>query len=85
MGKVGDAYDNAPAEAFFATLEMGLLMRQLLPNRVAAWLAFFEYIEGFCNRVDDTPRRGISRQPSTRGGGQGELLQPSSQPSTKPG
>ena len=49
MGKVGDAYDNALAEAFFATLETELLMRQSFPNRGAARLALFEYIEGFYN------------------------------------
>ena len=40
------------AEAFFATLETELLMRQSFPNRGAARLAVFEYIEGFYN-----PRR----------------------------
>lgn len=49
MGTVGDAYDNAMAEAFFATLETELLMRQTFATRSAARLALFEYIEGFYN------------------------------------
>ncbi len=49
MGTVGDAYDNALAEAFFATLETELLMRQTFPHRGAARLAVFDYIEGFYN------------------------------------
>lgn len=49
MGTVGDAYDNALAEAFFATLEVELLMRQTFATRRAARLALFEYIEGFYN------------------------------------
>lgn len=52
MGSRGDAYDNALAEAFFATLETEVLMRQSFPTRGAARRAIFEYIEGFYN-----PRR----------------------------
>jgi putative transposase len=49
MGSVGDAYDNALAEAFFATLETELLMRQSFATRTAARLALFDFIEGFYN------------------------------------
>jgi putative transposase len=49
MGTIGDAYDNAMAEAFFATLETELLMRQAFATRRAARLALFDYIEGFYN------------------------------------
>lgn len=49
MRTVGDAYDNALAEAFFATLEVELLMRQTFATRRAAHLALFEHIEGFYN------------------------------------
>ena len=49
MGRRGDAYDNALAESFFATLETELLMRQSFPNRRTARLALFDYIEGFYN------------------------------------
>lgn len=52
MGSRGDAYDNALAESFFATLETELLTRQSFPHRGAARLAIFDYIEAFYN-----PRR----------------------------
>jgi putative transposase len=48
-GSVGDAYDNALAEAFFATLETELLMRHKFATRKAARLALFDFIEGFYN------------------------------------
>ena len=49
MGSVGDAYDNAMAESFFATLECELLARRSFPTRAAARLALFEYMEGWYN------------------------------------
>jgi len=49
MGSVGDAYDNALAEAFFATLETELLMRHRFETRQAARLALFDFIEAFYN------------------------------------
>ena len=49
MGSVGDAYDNALAEAFFATLETELLLRHTFATRQAARLALFDFIEGFYN------------------------------------
>jgi putative transposase len=49
MGAVGDAYDNALAEAFFATLEIELLMQHTFATRKAARLALFDFIEGFYN------------------------------------
>jgi putative transposase len=49
MGSVGDCYDNAMAESFFATLECELLDRQTFRNRTQARLAVFDYIEGFYN------------------------------------
>lgn len=48
-GSVGDAYDNALAEAFLATLETELLMRRRFATRQAARLALFDYIEAFYN------------------------------------
>lgn len=50
MGSVGDAYDNALAESFFATLEMDLLNRHRWLTRNQLRSAIFEYIEGFYNR-----------------------------------
>ena len=52
MGSVGDAYDNAMAESFFATLECELLDRRRFKNQAEARMAVFEFIEGFYN-----PRR----------------------------
>jgi putative transposase len=52
MGSVGDAYDNAMAESFFATLECELLDRRKLTSQAEARLACFSYIEAFYN-----PRR----------------------------
>lgn len=52
MGSVGDAYDNAMAESFFATLECELLDRRRFKTHAEARIAIFEFIEGFYN-----PRR----------------------------
>ena len=50
MGAVGDCYDNAVAESFFATLKVELLHRQPWPTRAAAQLAIFAFIEVWYNR-----------------------------------
>jgi transposase InsO family protein len=52
MGSVGDAYDNAMCESFFATLECELLDRCRFKTQAEARRAVFEFIEGFYN-----PRR----------------------------
>jgi len=52
MGTIGDAYDNALAESFFATLQLELLDRQHWANRRELATAVFDYIEAFYN-----PRR----------------------------
>jgi putative transposase len=49
MGSVGDAYDNAMCESFFATLECELLDRRRFKSHVEARLAVFDFIEGFYN------------------------------------
>jgi putative transposase len=49
VGSVGDAYDNAMAESFFASLECELLDRCSFRSQADAKLAVFEYIEGFYN------------------------------------
>ncbi len=49
MGRRGDAYDNAVAESFFASLETELLARSGFANRNQARSAVFDYIEGFYN------------------------------------
>ena len=48
---VGDCYDNALCESFFATLECELIDRASFPSKLEARLAVFEYIEGFYNPV----------------------------------
>ena len=48
-GSVGDAYDNALCESFFATLECELLDRHRFQTQVEARLAVFEFIEGWYN------------------------------------
>ncbi len=51
MGSVGDCYDNATAESFFASLaRTELLDRTSLRTRADAKLAVFDHIETFCNR-----------------------------------
>jgi len=52
MGSVGDAYDNAMAESFFATLECELINRRRFRTQVEARHAIFRFIEGWYN-----PRR----------------------------
>lgn len=52
MGSRGDAYDNAMAESFFASLECELLDRRSFKTKTEARLALFTWIEGWYN-----PRR----------------------------
>ena len=49
MGSVGDAYDNAMCESFFATLECELLDRSRFPTPAHARREVFGFIEGFYN------------------------------------
>lgn len=48
-GSVGDAYDNAMCESFFATLECELLDRRKFRTKAEARMACFEFIEGWYN------------------------------------
>jgi len=52
MGSVGDAYDNAMAESFFASLECELIDRRSWKSFAEARMAIFTWIEGWYN-----PRR----------------------------
>jgi putative transposase len=52
MGSVGDCYDNAMSEAFFATLECELIDRYRFKTQAEARMAVFGFIEGWYN-----PRR----------------------------
>jgi putative transposase len=49
MGSVGDCFDNALCESFFATLECELLERVRFRTQVEAKMAIFQYIEGWYN------------------------------------
>lgn len=55
-GSVGDAYDNAMCESFFATLECELIEQRRFKTKAEARMAIFEFIEGWYN-----PRRRHSR------------------------
>ena len=52
MGSVGDAYDNAMAESFFATLEREVINRRTFRSQAEARMAIFTWLEGWYN-----PRR----------------------------
>jgi putative transposase len=49
MGSIGDCYDNALCESFFATLECELLDRHTFYTQAVARLVVFEFIEGWYN------------------------------------
>ena len=49
MGSVGDCFDNAMCESFFATLECELLDREIFHSPVEARQAVFAFIEGWYN------------------------------------
>jgi putative transposase len=49
MGSVGDCFDNALCESFFATLECELLERRRFKTQTQARLEVFEFLEGWYN------------------------------------
>ena len=51
MGAVGDAFDNAPIEAFWARLQTELLNRKKWKTHVELSTALLEYLEIFHNRT----------------------------------
>ncbi len=48
-GSVGDCFDNAMAESFFATLECELIDRRSFRTQAEARMAIFEFLEGWYN------------------------------------
>ena len=50
MGTIGDAYDNAVIESFWARMQTELLDRRRWKTRVELANAIFEYLEIFHNR-----------------------------------
>jgi hypothetical protein len=65
MGSVGDAYDNAMGESFFATLECERLDRHHFPSQIEARLAVFDVIAGGTTRIDGTRRSATARHATT--------------------
>ena len=49
MGSVGDCFDNAMAESFFASLECELIERRTWRTKGEAKTALFRWIEGWYN------------------------------------
>ena len=49
MGSVGDCFDNALCESFFATLECELIDRYTFRSHAQARIALFRFIEGWYN------------------------------------
>ena len=50
MGSVGDCFDNAMAESFFATLECELIDQTTFHTRKQAELEIFDFLEAFYNK-----------------------------------
>ena len=65
MGSIGDPWDNALAETFFASLEKELLRRERFTTREHARMRIFWYIECFYNPADATPASATSARSST--------------------
>ena len=55
MGSIGDCFDNAMCESFFATLECELLERERFRTQAEAKMKVFDFIEGWYN-----PHRTLS-------------------------
>ncbi len=51
LGTVGDAFDNAMVESFWARMQTELLNTKSWKTRVELSSAIFDWIEGFYNRV----------------------------------
>ena len=51
MSRLGNCWDNAPMESFFATLKTELVHHERYATRDQARRSVFEYLEVFYNRV----------------------------------
>jgi transposase InsO family protein len=51
MSEVGQCWDNAPVESFFASLKRELVHSEQYTTREQARASIFEYVEAFYNRV----------------------------------
>ncbi len=74
MGSKGEAFDNAVAESFFATIKKELVHRESWHTRRDLGSAVFEYIEAFYNRQRRHSTLGyLSQRSSSRRTSQPEL------------
>ena len=64
MGSTGDAYDNAMAESFFATLEREVLNRRRFQSQTEARMAIFQLAGGLVQSPSSPlrPRLSITHQ-----------------------
>ncbi len=85
MGSVGDCYDNAMCESFFATLECELLDREHFATRAEARMAVFGFIEGWYNPHRRHSSLGYQSPMAYEEKHQLEVAAPSHQLSTKAG
>ena len=58
MGSIGDAFDNAMAESFFATVKEEMIYRRAWPTRHELEMEVFSFIEGFYNPLRRHSRLG---------------------------
>ena len=70
MGSVGDCYDNAMCESFFATLECELLEQQRFTSQAEARMAVYDFIEGWSTAKEEgiDSCRLVVRWSNVRGG-----------------
>ncbi len=85
MGSVGDCYENAMCESFFATLECELLDREHFATRAEARMAVFGFIEGWYNPHRRHSSLGYQSPMAYEEKHQLEVAAPSHQLSTKAG
>ena len=76
MGSVGDAYDNAMAESFFATLECELLDRCRFKTQAEARMAVFNSSRASTIRAGGTHRSAICHPSRSNANMQPPLLEP---------
>jgi putative transposase len=85
MGSVGDCYDNALAESFFATLECELVARSRWRTHAEARMAVFDFIEAFYNPRRRHSALGYLSPAAYERRHHSSLPDPSAYPSTKTG
>jgi len=84
MGTVGDAYDNAMAESFFATLEREVLNRRRFKSQAEAKMAIFDWLKVGTTHIADT-RRWVAARRSTTSAMRCRARRPEMRPPTSHG